>query len=295
VLGAISLVRSAWESAEESYQRALAIRERVSHADGIVESLIGLATVAERRGDWARAEQLALRALQVAQSIDPCPDQARPDRLLGRLYGRRGDAARAAEHLERARALVEPMAPTLELAPTLLALAEAHEHASAGEAARPSGPVSSALVARALGMAASAEVLIEVRTYAALLADGSRSDAESDLEARRISNLAQRSGAPRLLGLDRLAAARLALRRLDVTSAREAFEDAMHLMDSASCPYDLAIVARDYGRMQLEQARAPERGRALVASARRTFESLGARPDAEHCLRVLAGSSPDSH
>ena len=104
LLGAIQRVTASWEDAAASYGRALEIRERVSHADGMVESLAGLATVEELRGAWSIAEQHARMALDVSREMDPCADQARPLWVLGRILLRRGDLEEAARYLDEALA-----------------------------------------------------------------------------------------------------------------------------------------------------------------------------------------------
>jgi DNA-binding SARP family transcriptional activator len=285
VLGAIHALLGAWDAAEASYERALAIRERVGHADGIVESLVGLATVYERRGDWRRAESFARRARDVASAIDPCPIQVRPLRLLGRLYGRLGDAARAAEVLDAALALAQPMAPTVELVPTLLVCAE--------ERQRHGDPAAFDLLRQALGADAEAEARVELCAYAARLwsAQGDVSGARAWVEeALRLAGL---TGSTRLLGLAELARAGLqAAERAPAPAglaapASEAFEEALRLLDDAAVPYDLATAMREYGRVLVCTAGREARGRALLEAAQRRFEQLGAGPDAAAC-RVRA-------
>ena len=128
LLGAIRRVTASWEDAAASYGRALGIRERVSHADGMVESLAGMATVEELRGAWSVAEQHARMALDVSREMDPCADQARPLRVLGRILLRRGDLEEAARYLDEALGVCERVLPTIEAAPTLLAVAELKLH-----------------------------------------------------------------------------------------------------------------------------------------------------------------------
>ena len=283
VLGAIYTVRSSWPAAEASYERALSIRERVGHADGIVESLVGLAVVAERRGDWPRAERLARRALDVALSMDPCPDQVRPMRVLGRVFGRRGDAARADEYLTRALALVQPMAPSLELVPTLLACAE--------ERLRQNEAGAFELLETALASSAAAESAIELEIFlAGLLSQRGQVD-EAAVRVAAATRRARQAGAPRLIGLAQLAAARVKRARGEDLSAQAEFEAAMRSLGEADTPYELALATRDYGCSLIRRPGRAERARALLTTARMHFEMLGAVPDMQVCLRGLADVS----
>jgi tetratricopeptide (TPR) repeat protein len=124
LFGAIQALRAEWDAAEWSYDQALLIRDRVGHAAGLADSLVGLGLVHDRRGNWPRADDLYRRALDVATAMDPGPQAVAAYRQLGRLCLRRGELEAASQHIEQALRRAEAIPHSLEYGPTLLAMSE---------------------------------------------------------------------------------------------------------------------------------------------------------------------------
>ena len=109
-------------------------------------------------------------------------------RLLGRILLRRGDLDLAARYLDEALAVCERVLPTLEAAPTLLALAELKQRAGDQRAAHSSPG--------ALELGGTADVLIEAHVKAAELARGAGDVVAARGHVRQASSLSERMPAP---------------------------------------------------------------------------------------------------
>jgi tetratricopeptide (TPR) repeat protein len=280
LLGAVYAMRTEWEAAEASFERALEIRERVGHAAGIVESLVGLGLVHQRRGAWPRARELYARAVEIASAIDPSPQAVASRRHLGRLLGLLGEETAAAEQMEQALALAEAMPRSFEYAPTLLAVAERRWRQGDLESA-------TAYAERFLAAGMTAEVTVEARVVLATChALAGRLDLAAPHAAEALA-LAERLGSPRLLGWAHLAAARVAAATGDLPAAARSFEAAIRQLEAARMPYDRALALRDYGQLLGARSNRPERARAMLSEALGIFQRLGAQPTAAGSEAIL--------
>jgi ATP/maltotriose-dependent transcriptional regulator MalT len=272
VLGEIAIVRGAWSEAAEHYGRALQIREPIGHANGIVEALVGLATVAELQGDWSEAERFARRAADVAQEMDACPDQAPPLRVLARLALRRGDIDTAGTYLDVALERCESRRPTIHEGPTRLILAELAER-------RGDRHTATRQVSTALDQGGTVEMLVEAHALRARLLVAEHEQSSARLHADRAHELAARTGAPRLVGLAALAAGIVAGHAGDLSRATRSFEAARRSFEGGALAYEVAVALREHGRL-LHDAGQLIQGETLLAAARAGFEHLGAEADA---------------
>jgi CHAT domain-containing protein/Tfp pilus assembly protein PilF len=118
------LIVATWRfrRAEELYQQALAIREKLApNSLDVAGTLHNLGIVARNRGDLARAEQLYQQALAIFEHLAPNSlDVADTLNNLGVVAYSRGDLARAEQYYQQALAIREKLAPnSLDVAGTL--------------------------------------------------------------------------------------------------------------------------------------------------------------------------------
>jgi CHAT domain-containing protein/Tfp pilus assembly protein PilF len=110
------------QEAEEAYQSAMAIREKVSSETlSVSRSLNNQGVVARKRGDLATAEAYHKRALAIREKLAPDSlDLASSLQNLGVVARNRGDLATAEAYSRRALAIREKLAPdSLDLAGSL--------------------------------------------------------------------------------------------------------------------------------------------------------------------------------
>lgn len=269
LLGRIFLLGGAWSSAVLSFERALAVYERTGDPTDTADCLVGLGLASELQGGWQHAEQLYRRAMVIADQADQCPEQIGPRRQLGLLLARRGQREAAVPYLEQARALAEAMLPTIEYAPTLLALVEYRALAT--------GRVDPADVDELLAEPWQAAGLVEAHAVAVCASLGAGDLRAAQHHAAAAHELSTRLGAPRLLGLAHLAAARVATASGQTAEATQNLEAAIRLLEDLGTPYDLAVTMQEYAGL-LMRGQDVARGRALREAARLHFSRLGAMP-----------------
>ena len=270
LLGGVHSLRAEWRAAEEQFEQALATRQRVHHAAGTVDSLLGLAQSCEQRGDWPRARELYGQAIAIASGLEPCPQTMAAARCLGLFLLQTGDAPAAALHAERAAALAEDLPETLERAPSLLLLAELR---------RATGDSAAALRFAEQALTSGCTVEVSVRTQAIL--------AEVHLAAARLDqagacavealHAAQRTGCPHLLGLAHRVRGRVLAATGDVAAALAAFGQALDSFQIARTPRELTLLSRDLGALcasGLDQAE-EELARDLLARTDESLRQLG--------------------
>jgi DNA-binding SARP family transcriptional activator len=272
-LGMVAILRAEWANATTHFERALAIHEPVGDLADMADSLTGLGTVSELRGEWPQAERFYRRAVAVADQMDPSPEQIGPRRQMARVLLRRGNLTTAGEHLARALALCEGMLPTIEYGLTLLVVAERQVREQQPEEAL-------ATLDRVLAQGLPVDVQIDAHglSIEACLQVGDLDRARP--HAAEAMRLALRLGTPRQLGLAHLAVARLADAEGDRSRAGQAFEAAVHALEEAQVPYDLAVALRGHGRMLMKSPPDLARGQILLDLARTSFQRIGAGPDA---------------
>jgi DNA-binding SARP family transcriptional activator/predicted ATPase/class 3 adenylate cyclase len=158
VLGTAYAVLGEDDRAIPVFEQALAVRERVGHAAGQVESLLGLGMVAERRGENQRARACFQRAIEIAEAMDLCPQVVAARRALGLLLVSASDA-RGDELLIQALETVETMPESIEAAPTYVAVARARLMTAPDDALE--------LALRALAARPTTQVCVEAHAIAA--------------------------------------------------------------------------------------------------------------------------------
>jgi DNA-binding SARP family transcriptional activator len=235
VLASIHALVNEWPEAELRYGQALAIRERVGHAAGMVESLIGIGLMHEYRGQWPRARDAYLRAWRIAADMDRGPQTIAASRHLGNLLVRVFDDREGAIYLREASAMVQTMPQTVEYAPTLLALAQL---------ARVTGDVTEGLeYARQAGeLGGTAEFQVELRC---LLAELLITSGQADVAVARAAEgvpIAEQLGSPRLLGLAYLALSRAGAARREVSASARNLELARQHLRAGQISLEVASV-----------------------------------------------------
>jgi CHAT domain-containing protein len=111
-----------WRRAEQYYQQALAIQEKLApNSLQVATTLLNLGTVARIRGDLAAAERYYQQALAIFENLAPNSlDVAGTLHNLGNVAYSRGDLARAEQLFQQALAIFENLAPnSLDVAGTL--------------------------------------------------------------------------------------------------------------------------------------------------------------------------------
>ncbi len=177
--------------------------------------------------------------------------------------------------------MVEAIPRSFEYAPTLMAMSELRWRR--GDLAR---AISYAEQSLAAGM--TAELTVEVNVVLATL----HLTAERVDLARPYANaaltLAQRVGAPRLLGWAHLASARVAVAAGDLPAATASFADALRQFEVSRTPYDRALALRDNACALGARPETIGPARSMLEEAIAVFEQLGAHPTAARCRAVLA-------
>jgi tetratricopeptide (TPR) repeat protein len=233
VLASIHALKAEWELAEARFHQALEIRDRVGHAAGIVETLLALGVLHERRGEPARARDAYVRATEVAARMDPSLPVVAASRHLGRLLVQMGDVTAGGAFIGRAAALAARMERSLEYSPTLLAVAELNS-------AR--GDLLAALeyAARAVDIGGPAEFVVEARAALIdlLLALGRVEPCTAHV--REALDVAERLATPHARGLALLAAGRVASADGDRDAARRYFDLAVDNFQAAREPGAIA-------------------------------------------------------
>ncbi|MBV9596694.1 MAG: tetratricopeptide repeat protein [Chloroflexi bacterium] len=232
ILGNLDLLAAEHSAAMSRFREALAIRRRIGHVSGIIDSLIGLGRVYERIGEWQGAERQYLEALEVGGGVETSPSVVAAWRHLGRLRCRTGEFSKAGPLLEHALQLARGISETIEYAPTLLAMSELEEGL---------GHLESAIeyVDQALQLGGTVEFRIEANAAAARLLRGFARRRDDALAAARSAlELAEQFGAPFLEGIAHLAAARVYAARQQVTDAAQHYAEVLRsLVDSGPIEY----------------------------------------------------------
>ena len=259
LLGATYALRCLWDSAAKHFDRALELRERAAQAPGIVDSLVGLGLINAHRGAWQLAGDLLARAEQAASLMGPCPQLLTARRELGRFHLRQGHPAAARAMVDSAVESARAIPESIEVAPTRLALAEIH--LAAGDLVGAGEAVELALAERPTASCAVEIFILEARR---LLALGQAEAAATWVE--RATQAADRIGAPRLIGLARLLAARAA--GADTTRSGELFDSALQTFEAAGTPYERALALDEYAAFLSNQSEQTARCAALREEAR---------------------------
>lgn len=245
VLGNVYMLAAEYDAAEASLQEALAIRSRIRHVSGMIDSLLGLGRLYERRGDQQRAEKMYVDALELARKVDVCPIVVGAWRQLGGHYCRMGDLTRGAPLLAQALQFASGITETIEYAPTLLAVSELEAHR---------GNLAAAMeyVRRALDRGGTVECRIDanVRFADLLVRQGSMGRAAQ--AAATALELAERFAAPFPLGSAHRAVARIAAASGQRAPALRHYEAAL-----ASFPKSGSLEYADTERELAEFRRSP--------------------------------------
>ena len=281
VLGAVQMLESEWGAAATSFEQAHRGRAQAGYAEGAVQSLVGLGLVSQRRGDWSHARDTYERAVEVASAMDPGPQAVAARRHLGRLLLRLGDEASAAEQIKLAAALARTMPQTLEYGPTFLALAELRWR---------TGDTTSAqnYAERSLTTGRTVDSVLETNTMLVLFRLSAGRSGEARRHADAALGLAERVGAPYLLGRAHLAAGLVRAADGDLDSAAASFEAGLRHFDRAGTPYERALVLRDYAQALSSRPGQLERVKAMLGEALEVFRALGARPAARRLQATLS-------
>jgi len=190
-LAAIHSLRGEWDAGEACYTQALREHQRVGHATGGVETLIGLGVLHDRRGNWARAGGFYQQAVEASNAIDQGPLRLAAVRHAGVHMLRHGDQAMGAAYIREALAIAESMRETLEYAPALLAMAELVGQQDLSSA------IAYAEQAIEVGRAAELEAQAHIFLAAAHAVSG-RTDAARE-HAQRAVRVAEQLGSPWLV------------------------------------------------------------------------------------------------
>ena len=94
-LGILAQDRGDYDEAEQRYQQALQINERLGNQAGMAGIYHQLGTLAQDRGDYDEAAQRYQQALQINQRLGNQADMATSYSQLGILTAHRGDLAGA--------------------------------------------------------------------------------------------------------------------------------------------------------------------------------------------------------
>jgi tetratricopeptide (TPR) repeat protein/transcriptional regulator with XRE-family HTH domain len=239
IMASIQSLRADWDTAQTHHERGLAIRRRVGHQAGVIESLLGLGLVRERQADTAGARAWYEAAVEVAAGMDPSPPTAAAQRHLGLLLLRAGDVTSSAELVEQARRVAEAIPQTLEYRFTMLATAELLAR---------TGDLAAALdrAREAVAVGGPAEFLVEAQAALAqwCIERGDLEAAESAAtEARGTVELL---ATPYQMGVAALASARLEAARGRLPAATLAFDSALRHFLAARTPAELAWTLESY-------------------------------------------------
>lgn len=276
ILGLIDSILSAWTSARDHFEQALAIREHVNDKPGIVETLVEMGLVQQHAGDWRTAGALLRRGVEVADQLEPGPAQVQAHRCLGRFMLLTGDCGRATVELERAMELAQDMSDTLEYAPTLLVMAELHltkgDVLRALEFGRRGGEHPASLP---VDQAIEAQVLLAHLRLAVGDVRG------ACLLATEAFTRAQRLQAPRLLSVARRATACAAAAAGDWQAAQHDFEAALDYAATAMAPFERALTLKAYAGTHADSN--PRRAALQEQADSAIRDCLAASSDLELC------------
>jgi len=202
ILASIHSLRAEWDTARAYAGQALAIRRRVGDTGGTVESLVALGRIDQNRGDWPGAMLLYAEAVALAEQIHAGLPLVMAKRHLGRLALLMRERTTAAQSIQTALDLAEQMPESLELAPTLLAMAEWYleEHDPAQAVA---------FAERARHRARPLECIIESEIMLARAYFALNRPVQASTHASEATAHAERLGAPHLIALAHSASARM--------------------------------------------------------------------------------------
>jgi DNA-binding SARP family transcriptional activator len=234
VLASVHALLNEWSEAESHYNEALLIREKVGHAAGMVESLIGLGLTYEHRQQLEPARVAYVRARDIAEGMDRGPQAIAALRHLGSLLLRGFNDPGGATYIRGAAAIASSMPQTLEFAPTLLALA----HVASAEGRTGEGL---AFARQALERGGTTEQQVEIRCALTelLTTEGQAELGES--RAREAVALAEQLGSPRLQGVAYLALSHATAARGDESTAARYLETAREQLTAAHVPLEVVV------------------------------------------------------
>jgi DNA-binding SARP family transcriptional activator/tetratricopeptide (TPR) repeat protein len=241
VLASVHVLRAEWDKAQDCFEQSLRIRERVGHAAGLVDSLLGLGLVHLRRGEWQRAADYYHQAVRLATEMDPSPQAISARRHLGQLLLRMGDQAAASEQIERAVTLVEEIPESLEYAPALLAMADLQLHT--GELTR-----GLQYAQRALAAGQTMQLTVELHALHVNLYLAANQPGLAGPHVEAAVQAAERLQSPYLLGVAELAAARAAAACGEVDHTGTAFDTALRWFEAAQTPVERALALEERTR-----------------------------------------------
>jgi hypothetical protein len=140
---------------------------------------------------------------------------------------------------------------------------------------------------RALAAGMTAELTVEAHVVLASLHAMAGRPTQARPHAEEGLRLAEHMGGPRLVGLARLAAARVATAADDHLEAETCLRDALDALERAGTPYERAIVLREFGKALVRDPDQTQRARAMLDQALGLFRQLGARPAEARVRDVL--------
>jgi tetratricopeptide (TPR) repeat protein len=254
LLANIHVLRTEWEAAQPYYEQALEVRREVGFKAGIVDALLGLGAVHHRRGDFATAMPRFLEAEQVVGTMDVCPQSLAVRRHLGRLHIAANDLNAARAQLDPALELLRHVSDTYEVAPTFLACAELEATCGNLELAVQHAE-------HAYQASRSAEHIAESSAMIGALYATTDNLTVGQSAVTAGLKMAMRLDAPRLIALNHLAAARLAVAAGDDHLAQHSFDESRRAFERARIPIELAAVERESRSRSLVLGDATQRQR----------------------------------
>lgn len=277
--GWLQLSRDDIDGARSSLEGAVAMAALGGSARITLWSLGWLARVQFLTGDWDRALHTVEQGGALAASTGIVLATPLLAWTATQVHALRGDWAKAADAVRGADTVTQDY--QLMQIPMLLArghIAEAQaDYAKVRGALSPLTRMTSGTVLHEPGLWPWADALV-----IALAVDGQLDTA--DMLLRRHEEFAggHRSATARL----RAARGRLLGARSDLPAAREAFDEALALLDGLPLRYDLARVNFGYGQM-LRRAGKRREADVLISTARELYLSLGAQTFVQRCEREL--------
>jgi DNA-binding CsgD family transcriptional regulator len=223
--------------------------------------LVHRAEIMQQRGNWPEAFEEAQRACERLSS-PPQPQLGMAYYRLAELHRLRGESEEAEEAYRVARERRQRVEPGL----SLLLLAQGRVHPATASIRRAIEEARTH-VPRAMVLPAYIEIMLAADEVAAARA-----------AAEELSQIAEDVGAPLLLGSAAYAQATVLLAEGDPRAAFESIDRAWTAWEELEVPYEVArlrlVVSLAYRQFGDEEGAERE-----LASARRAFEQLGAKPD----------------
>jgi len=270
------------DGARSSLEGAVAMAALGGSARITLWSLGWLARVQFLTGDWDRALHTVEEGHALAASTGIVLATPLLAWTAAQVHALRGDWAQAAAAIRAADTVTQDY--QLMQLPMLVArghIAEAEaDYAKVRGVLNPLTRLTSGTALHEPGLWPWADVLA-----IALVVDGQLDTADTFLRRHEELACGHRSATARL----RAARGRLLGARSDLPAAREAFDEALALLDGLPLRYDLARVNFGYGQM-LRRAGKRREADVVISTARELYLSLGAQTFVQRCERELKAS-----